>query len=161
MTTHHEAAASVIPWTASSDDFDDIWDSSPWAEKQPEQVPDILATMFEQQKHHMQAYAAINEDAQLPPHLRGDLDNRQTQAAIREFASYTVEELYEAIGNLKNKPWKQTTRATDVEAFKEELADCWHFFIELHILAGLSPEDVFRSYFQKAFINAHRQNSGY
>ena len=161
MTTHNDAAASAIPWTASSDEFDDIWDSSPWAEKQPDQVPDILATMFEQQRHHMQAYAVINEDAQLPPYLRGDLDNRQTQAALREFAGYITEELYEAVNLLKAKPWKQNPSPTNVEAFTEELADFMHFVIEFFILAGLSAEDVFRAYFRKAFINAHRQNSGY
>lgn len=150
-----------IPWSPSSDEFDDLWDSSPWAEEQPDSVPDILSTMFAQQHKHMQAYANINEDAQLPPHLRGDLDNRQTQASIREFASYTVEELYEAIGNLKNKPWKQSDRATDTDAFVEELADAWHFFIELNILAGLTAEDVFRAYFRKAFINTNRQQNGY
>ena len=162
MATQHEAAAAaVIPWTASTDEFDDIWDSSPWAEQQPEQVPDILSTMFAQQLKHMQAYSVINEDAQLPPHLRGDLNNRQTQAALREFAGYITEELYEAVNLLKAKPWKQNPAPTNIEAFTEELADFMHFVIEFFILAGLSAEDVFRAYFRKAFINAHRQNSGY
>lgn len=161
MTTQHEAAAeAVIPWTASDDEFDDLWDSSPWASRQPDSVPDMLSTMFRQQRDHMAAYSNIGHEP-VPPHLHGDLNNRQIQAAVREFASYTVEELYEAINHLKNKPWKQTDCDTDVEAFKEELADAWHFFIELHIIAGLDPIDVFRAYFQKAFINAHRQNSGY
>lgn len=144
-----------IPWSSTPDEFDDHW------EGQTDAIPDILATMFAQQAQHMQAYAQINEGAQLSPHLRGDLDSARTQAAIREFASYTVEELYEAIGNLKNKPWKQTHQPTDKSAFMEEMADTWHFFIELHILAGITPLDVFEMYFQKSLINQQRQQTGY
>lgn len=150
-----------IPWCSTGDEFDDLWDSSPWSQEQPDQVPDILCTMFNQQLKHMSVYDELGGHGGLEPHLRGDLDHRQTQRVLREFASYTVEELYEAIGNLKNKPWKQTERPTDVEAFKEELADVWHFFIELHILAGIDPEEIFRMYFQKTFINVNRQQNGY
>lgn len=148
-----------IPWKSSSDDFDEIWEND--STFQEEAVPDILETMFAQQRAHMQAYAKINEDAQLPPHLYGALDNRATQASIREFASYTVEELYEAINHLKNKPWKQTDKPTDSEAFLEELADAWHFWIELHILAGIDPLTVFQQYFKKTLVNRHRQATGY
>lgn len=148
-----------IPWTGTEDEFDDLWDSSPWAEEQPGTVPDTLSTMFAQQLKHMQAYAELGHT--LDPLLWGDLNNRKTQAAIREFAGYTVEELYEAINKLKNKPWKRSDTDTDLEAFREELADAWHFWIELHILAGLNPVDVFREYFRKAFINVQRQQSGY
>ena len=147
--------SAQVPWTQTSDTFDELW------EKHSPVIPDILATMFEQQRKHIQQYSIINEDAQLPPHLWGQLDNRATQAAMREYASYTVEELYEAINNLKNKPWKQTDKPTDIEAFMEELADTWHFFIEFHILAGISAEDVFRHYFRKSLVNTHRQQTGY
>lgn len=146
---------SNIPWAYSTNEFDELW------KDQAETVPDILTTMFAQQHEHMRAYASIAPGAQLPPYLWGDLDNPRTQAAIREFASYTVEELYEAINHLKNKPWKQTFKKTDVEAFKEELADMWHFLIEMHILAGMSPLDVFRAYFKKSLINEQRQQGGY
>jgi NTP pyrophosphatase (non-canonical NTP hydrolase) len=145
-----------IPWTSTTDEFDELWENN-----ESTTIPDILSTMFSQQLKHMQAYAHINEDAQLPPEKWGSLDDPVTQASLREFASYTVEELYEAINTLKNKPWKQTVRGTDVNKFHEELADCWHFFIELHILAGINPLDVFREYFRKALINEHRQQNAY
>lgn len=148
-----------IPWRSTPDDFDEIWEGDTIGDQG--NIPDILETMFAKQLEHMQAYAQINEEAQLPPHLWGDLHHRRTQASIREFASYTVEELYEAINHLKNKPWKQTDKNTDVAAFHEELADAWHFWIELHILAGISPLDIFKSYFQKALINNQRQQNGY
>ena len=150
-----------IPWTATGDEFDDIWDSSPWSTEQPNQVPDILATMFTQQRQHMGVYADMKHSTTPEPHEWGQLDSRRIQAAIREFAGYTIEELYEAINRLKNKPWKQTDVSTDVEKFKEELADMWHFLIELHILAGIDAEEIFRSYFRKTFINVNRQQNGY
>ena len=146
--------ASQIPWSSTNDEFDELWENHVEAG-----IPDILETMFAQQLKHMQAYSEIGHTTN-PEHW-GDLDSRVTQASLREFASYTVEELYEAINNLKNKPWKQTDKPTDVEAFKEELADMWHFLIEFHIIAGLSPIDVFKEYFRKAFINGNRIVSGY
>jgi|SRR5215218_8337477 len=148
-----------IPWESTADEFDDLWDSSPWAEEQPGSIPDILCTMFKQQRAHMQAYSELGHT--LEPHLWGELDHRKTQAAIREFAGYTIEELYEAIHILKNKPWKRQNTVTDIEAFHEELADAWHFWIELHIIAGIDPLEVFRAYFRKAFININRQQTGY
>lgn len=154
-----------IPWCSTGDEFDDLWDESPWSQQQPNSVPDMLCTMFAQQRSHMAAYQEISEQigsGNVPePHDWGQLDRRNIQASIREFAGYTVEELYEAINHLKNKPWKQTDKPTDVAAFKEELADAWHFFIELHILAGIDPEEVFRMYFRKTFINVNRQQNGY
>lgn len=153
------SAGELIPWTPSPDDFDDLWDSSPWADEEPNSVPDMLATMFAQQRKHMQAYSELGHT--IEPHLEGKLDNRTTQAALREFAGYTVEELYEAINNLKNKPWKRSDTETDVDAFREELADAWHFFIEFHIIAGIDPIDIFREYFRKTFVNVHRQQNGY
>ena len=146
-----------IPWTPTDDTFDEYWES----QETVHAVPDILSTMFAQQEQHMAAYAGINEDAQLAPHLWGELDDRRTQAALREFASYTVEELYEAINHLKNKPWKQTDRPTDQAAFREELSDAWHFWIEFHILAGINPREVFEEYFRKTLINRQRQQTGY
>lgn len=151
----------TIPWTHTSDDFDEYWEDLPDLPG----VPDILATMFTQQLEHMRAYGSQQHTTPvIPEHAYGDLDHPLVQAGIREHASYTVEELYEAIGLLKNKPWKQSFRhLTDEQRaeFKEELADAWHFFIELHIIAGITPEEIFRQYFRKALINAQRRQNGY
>lgn len=149
-----------IPWTPSSDDFDEIWDDDSTA-SDASAIPDILCTMFAQQFRHMANYAEINPSANIQTHERGSIDSPRVQAALREFAGYTVEELYEAVNHLKNKPWKQTHVETDRDAFIEELADVWHFFIEFHILAGVDPLEVFTSYFRKALVNAHRQHVGY
>lgn len=151
-----------IPWTAASDDFDEMYDSAFVAGDGPvEYIPDMLCTMFVQQFEHMRKYSEMTPDAWVPPENWGQLKRKDTQAAMRENAGYVVEELYEAIGLLKNKPWKQTPLPVPYEAFREELADVWHFFIQLHILAGLSPLDVFQDYFRKSIINQQRQQGDY
>lgn len=148
---------NTIPWTTTTQDIDNLWEND-----EPQGVPDLLATMFEQQRQHMLAYDAIKGTHTKTAHNYG-LEDRDVQASIREFAGYTIEELLgEAIsGHLKNKPWKQTPREVNREEFLEELADAWHFFIELHIIAGVTPEEVFQAYFAKTLENKDRQASGY
>jgi hypothetical protein len=150
-----------IPWQEAPREFDTLWYESPLLGG----VPDMMQTMFEQQRQHMEAYADTSISFHSPmsgaPTGDVDLDHLRTQAAIREAASYTVEELYEAINLLKNKPWKNTPRHTDREAFLEELADMWHFLIEMHIIAGVSPLEVFQAYFAKTLINNTRRETGY
>lgn len=149
---------SEIPWTTSPDEFDDLWDED---ENDLQVVPDMLCTMFAQQRDHMQSYMAINEDAWPAPETWGDLEYPRLQASLRENAGYVVEELYEAINLLKNKPWKQSQVPVDWKEFREEIADVWHFLIQFHILAGVDPLDIFEEYFRKSLINENRREQGY
>lgn len=151
----------VIPFTVGDTEFDDLFTKLiAGTSAEYRGVPDILTTMFEQQHRHIIDYDKIKGTHTKKAPAYG-LENREVQASIREFASYTVEELYEAINHLKNKPWKQTAREVDREAFVEELADAWHFFIELHIIAGVGPTEVFMAYFAKTIENNRRKASGY
>lgn len=150
-----------IPWAETTPEFDKLWNSYGVSGSG---VPDILSTMFVKQEQHMEAYGSISHTTSIAtPNSYGQLDNPIIQAKIREYAGYTIEELLgEAIsGHLKNKPWKQAFKEVDREAFLEELADAWHFFIEMHIYAGVSPEDVFKAYFKKALENDQRRATGY
>jgi hypothetical protein len=91
----------------------------------------------------------------------GVVDAREVQIRMKDLAYRVVEELSEATNTLKNKPWKQTFVATDVPHFHEELADAFHFFVELLITAGISAEDLFKLYFLKNAVNQFRQESKY
>lgn len=149
-----------IPWTPSGDEIDDLFFGADGQtpENHPS-MPDLLATMFEQQKQHMGVYgtafpADVRERAKA-------LWRRETHVRVREFAGYTVEELYEAINLLKAKPWKKSFRPPDRDKFMEEIADMWHFLIEMHIIAGITPEEIFQAYFRKTAINVERQNGNY
>lgn len=127
-------------------------------------VADLLATMFAQQRSHMGAYNQILIEKGITPLSEdelGELTNERVHRAAREFASYAVEEMYEAINHLKGKPWKRSFSAPDREAFMEEIADMWHFLIEFHIILGISPTDVFNAYFKKTLVNQRRQQNGY
>lgn len=149
-----------IPWTPTDDEFDELWSKYDNDTQQLENVPDILSTMFEQQRKHMLAYDDLQNTHTRTAHGYG-LEDRKVQANVREFAGYHIEELYEAINHLKNKPWKQTDKMVNRDEFLEELADAWHFFIEMHIIAGVSPVEVFTAYFAKTLVNNERRASGY
>lgn len=130
----------------------------------PEPINDLLVNMYVKQLSHMQKYAQLYMSKGLTPVMPGEfgnINNPKVQAAIRETAGYFVEELYEAINLLKNKPWAQSTRSTNQSDFYEELADAWHFWLELLILCGMGPQEVQSHYFKKAATNDERRENGY
>jgi len=90
-----------------------------------------------------------------------DLHDCKGQARLKDFAWRVTEEIGEAMNCLKNKPWKQTHMLTDEEHYLEELADAFHFFIELCILSGMDAEGLFNMYFRKSEVNKFRQRTNY
>jgi len=90
-----------------------------------------------------------------------DINSHRGQARLKDMTWRCVEELGEAMNCLKNKPWKQTMMETDLTHYREELADAFHFFVELCILSGLSATDLFTLYFLKSEVNKFRQDSKY
>jgi hypothetical protein len=125
---------------------------------------DILINMLIRQLSHMQDYNKIYSargHSVIDPSDYGRINDPRVQRAIRETAGYFVEELYEAINKLKNKPWKQTFRETDRDEFYEEIADAWHFWLEFIILCGMDPNAIQKFYYGKAEINDQRKTEGY
>lgn len=134
------------------------------AEESKVQVTDLLVNMFMRQAGHRLEYDKLYRARGLNPPAQsewGNLNSPQVQASIRESAAYAVEELYEAINLLKNKPWKQSFRETDGDEFYKELADFWHFIIETMIYAGMTPPVIQQYYFKVAESNDQRRASGY
>lgn len=141
---------SKLPWQASPE----------WAFDHG----DLLLTIFAGQEQLIEKYEKIerrNGAHTVPKGVRGALDDRVVQMRLKDLAYRTVEEISEATNCLKNKPWKNTFVATDENHFKEELADAFHFFIELCQTAGMSAEDLFTIYFRKHHVNQFRQESNY
>lgn len=125
---------------------------------------DVLLNMFYRQLGHIEEYNKIYAAKGLDlvaPSQWGNLNNPAVQAAIRETAGYVIEEMYEAIGLLKNKKWKQTPKETDADAFYKELGDAWHFWLELMIFAGMTPDKIVSNYFNMAKKNDERRETGY
>lgn len=129
-----------------------------------EPITDLLINMFIRQAGHRVQYDEIYRRRGLNPPAQGqwgNLNDPNVQAAIREAMSYCVEEAYEAIGHLKNKPWKQSFVATDINEFYKEFADAWHFWLEANILAGMTPDIIAKYYFDMAEKNDDRRENGY
>jgi hypothetical protein len=138
----------------------------PDSEPEPEKiaVTDLLVNMFLQQLAHKREYDQIYVAKGLNPTPQGEwgnLNNPILQSEMRMTVAFVIEELMEAINLLKNKPWKQTFRETDADAFYGELADAWHFWLELMILAGMTPDLIQKYYFGMAEKNIERRASGY
>lgn len=125
---------------------------------------DRLAAVFARQGELMLRYHPIEEaQGAVTPALDlcGKIDNRQVQMRIKDMMWRCVEELGEAANCLKNKPWKQDAQPTDQEHFYEEIADAFHFFVEMCMWAGINADTLFNLYFRKSEVNKFRQRSGY
>jgi dimeric dUTPase (all-alpha-NTP-PPase superfamily) len=135
-------------------DFDDV------------EIPegDMLQTIFDGQLELIAKYHDIEQKRGalvIEPENFGRIDHRFVQWRIKDLAFRMIEEMTEATNTLKNKPWKQSEVPTDQTHFYEELADSFHFFIELCITAGLTAEDLARMYHRKHAVNKFRQRSNY
>lgn len=127
-------------------------------------VTDLLVNMFMKQMDHKRAYDEIYKSKGLNPvgpEDYGNLDDPAVQAEIRTTIGYFLQELFEATDLLKNKPWKQTEKHTDPGDFYSELADAWHFWLELMILCGMGPDRIQSYYFKEAAKNDARRQNGY
>jgi len=124
---------------------------------------DRLEQIFAKQRELMHKYHQIGLDngTLLDPNVPVDINSHKGQAQLKAMNSYCVEELFEAMNCLKNKAWKQSMMETDIDHYQEELADAFHFFIELLILSGIYADDIFSLYFKKAAVNKFRQRSNY
>jgi dimeric dUTPase (all-alpha-NTP-PPase superfamily) len=128
-----------------------------------EESEDMLMMIFRKQMDLMETYHKIeaSNGCLITPDVPVDLHSHLGQHRLKDFAWRITEELGEAMNCLKCKPWKVTPMATDVQHYKEEIADAFHFFVELCILSGISPEDLFNIYMRKNEVNQFRQRSEY
>lgn len=125
---------------------------------------DMLAQIFEGQRELMAKYHDIegaNGSPVIPHELEGELSNRQVQARLHQLFGFGIREWGEAMQELANKPWRRTEQQTDREAFIDEVGDTMHFFVEFCITAGITPEELFESYFRMHNKNQQRQSSDY
>lgn len=81
-------------------------------------------------------------------------------AAFREQWMAIVKELGEAIDEVGWKPWA-TSNHVNADAFKAEMVDAWHFFMNLCLMVGMTPDDLFSGYLNKLVVNIKRVVGGY
>jgi hypothetical protein len=125
---------------------------------------DLLKTIFDEQAKLIEKYHSIEKDRGaivVDPNDFGNLDYRFTQWRIKDLAYRTIEELSEATNCLKSKPWKQSEIVVDKTHYYEELADAFHFLVELLITSGLDAEDLALLYHKKHAVNEFRIRTNY
>ncbi|MGB2791292.1 MAG: dUTP diphosphatase [Candidatus Moraniibacteriota bacterium] len=71
-----------------------------------------------------------------------------------------TDELHEALAEVGWKPWA-TSRHVNEAAFKGELVDAFHFFMNLMLAANMDAYDLYFRYVEKRNRNAQRQRDGY
>ena len=80
-----------------------------------------------------------------------DLTSKQSQQIVRELALKGVEEMFEALGHLKNwKPHRDTEiKHIDRDEFLEEVVDAFNYFLSMIVLVGVQPDEFFQAYVSK------------
>lgn len=92
-----------------------------------------------------------------------DLSTKKAQITCRETALKGVEEMFEALGHLKNwKPHRQTeVPEIDREKFLEEIVDAFNYFFSLMILIGVDVDEFYNAFLYKDKIIRNRLSKGY
>jgi hypothetical protein len=121
---------------------------------------DRLSRIFEMREKFMQD---IREKRGAYGEWPVDMGDKKSQQLMREIALKGVEEMFEALGELKN--WKShrvtENRAVNREAFLEEIVDAFNYFFALLILAGVNADELFAAYEKKDAVIHDRLNNGY
>lgn len=89
-----------------------------------------------------------------------DFTPEERMEAIRINVLSCTDELHEALGETGWKPWA-TSNHLNTEAFKAEMVDAWHFFMNLMLHSGMTADDLYKGYLAKNAKNHQRQVDGY
>ena len=92
-----------------------------------------------------------------------DISRKESQVMLRETALKGVEEMFEALGHLKNwKPHRETDMPEiDREEFLEEIVDAFNYFYSLMILMGVDVDEFYDAFNKKDEIIRKRIQKGY
>jgi len=92
-----------------------------------------------------------------------DLTKKESQKLLRQTALNGVEEMFEALGHLKNwKPHRKTDiPQVDREEFLEEIVDSFNYFFSLMILIGVDVDEFYEAFKKKDKIIRDRILDGY
>tara|TARA_A100001035_G_C27763088_1_gene492256 strand:+ start:1077 stop:1448 length:372 start_codon:yes stop_codon:yes gene_type:complete len=92
-----------------------------------------------------------------------DIKQKENQQLLRDTALKGVEEMFEALGHLKNwKPHRNTEiEEFDRDEFLEEIVDAFNYFLSILVLTGVTSEELFATYVKKDDIIHKRLQTGY
>ena len=120
---------------------------------------DMLNQMFSQQREFMN----LLKEKRNFPNFPVDLSTKQGQKFVKSISHECMHELFESVQLLSDSKDHKNSLSGDFnkEKFLEELADVTHYLIEIFILTGISPEQIYEAYMKKGEINNDRINNGY
>lgn len=113
--------------------------------------PDRLAIMLNMQSELQEKHFGARVE---------ELEGEERIQFVKDMHIALTDELHEALGEIGWKPWA-TSKHFNEDAFKGELIDAWHFFMNLCIVAGMDAEELFERYLSKHNVNVSRQEEGY
>lgn len=102
-----------------------------------------MIEMFQMQKRLLERYSVLED---MPP-LPLDLSLRKNQELLKKFSDRLVEELSEAYGQYQLAYQHIASNMREeakehIENFNEELADAWHFMMELLLVSGVDEHGL-------------------
>jgi len=122
---------------------------------------DKLDEMFRLRQSFMEAMK--NAKPGIYPSWPVDISEKESQQLLRDTALKGVEEMFEALGHLKNWKPHRTTEITefDRDEFLEEIVDAFNYFFSILVLTGVTSDELFNTYVKKDDIIHKRLQTGY
>lgn len=121
-------------------------------------MADKLDKIFAKQKEFIDMLVEHDKFPEYPV----DLTTKPGQRLVKEVAFNMIEELMEASFTLKNRQHKLSEDTElDFDHFLEELGDAMAYFVEILIVCGVTPQQLYDEYSRKNAIVKQRLESGY
>ena len=122
---------------------------------------DKLDEMFRLREAFM--YAMRESKPDIYPDWPVEINEKKSQQLLRDTALKGVEEMFEALGHLKNwKPHRNTEITEfDHEEFLEEIVDAFNYFFSILVLTGVTSDELYSTYVKKDNIIHQRLQTGY
>lgn len=123
-------------------------------------LKDKLKEFFILQENLMLRYKARDKNF---PKWPVDISNKANQKFIRDVLFNAIEELAEAVSELKNRKAHRQTEISefDKQKFLVECVDAQKFILEALILLGISADEFHSAYLNKDALCHYRLNEGY
>ena len=122
---------------------------------------DKLDEMFRLREAFMHAMRESKPD--IYPDWPVEINQKKSQQLLRDTALKGVEEMFEALGHLKNwKPHRNTEITEfDHDEFLEEIVDAFNYFFSILVLTGVTSDELYSTYVKKDNIIHQRLQTGY
>ena len=114
---------------------------------------DIFVRMYEmQQQLQRMVPGGVSAPTGERPWSPDDMDNIRTNVLA------LLDEIHEFMRETRWKPWTSGPAFVNPAAH-DEIVDAFHFFMNLMIVIGMTPHDLFAGYQRKHLINVSRHTS--